>query len=118
MPITPFFGWEKFQKCKKKLKKNKNKKIKISGTDSLLKNSPNIKGKKLVLTHLNLDFWDHLTLRSVSSINNAQNSEMKFCEKYEVDMLKLIVIIRGYIMNNFTTLITILWVEKIYNFKI
>jgi hypothetical protein len=32
---------------------------------------------------------------------------MKFCEvKYGVDMLKIIIIIIGYIMNNFTTHIT------------
>jgi hypothetical protein len=36
------------------------------------------------------------------SLNNLQNSEMKFCEKYEVDMLKIIIIIIGYILNNFT----------------
>jgi hypothetical protein len=29
-------------------------------------------------------------LRSVSSLNNPQNSEMKFCEKYEVGMLKIL----------------------------
>jgi hypothetical protein len=49
------------------------------------------------------------TLRSVSSLNNPQNSEMKICEKYEVDMLKIIIIlIIRYILNNFTTRITIL----------
>jgi hypothetical protein len=36
------------------------------------------------------------TLRSVSSFNNPQNSEMKFCEKYEVYMFKIITIIIGY----------------------
>jgi hypothetical protein len=46
---------------------------------------------------------EYLTLRSVSS----QNSEMKFYENNEVDMLKIIIIIIGYILNNFTTLITI-----------
>ncbi len=50
----------------------------------------------------------YLTLRSVSSLNNPQSNEMKFCEKYEVDMLKIITIIRGYILNNFTTYILIL----------
>jgi uncharacterized membrane protein len=41
----------------------------------------------------------YLTLRSVSSLNNPQNSENEiFCENYEVDMLKiLLVIIIGYI---------------------
>jgi len=57
-------------------------------------------------------FWHYdviyyLTLRLVSSLNNPQNSEMKFCEKYEIDMLKIIVIIIVYILNNFTTHITI-----------
>jgi hypothetical protein len=35
-------------------------------------------------------------LRSVSSLNNPQKREMKICEKYEVDMLKIIIIIIGY----------------------
>ncbi len=48
------------------------------------------------------------TLRSVWSLNNPQNSEMKICEKYEVDMLKIIIIFIGYTLNNFTTHITIL----------
>jgi hypothetical protein len=57
-------------------------------------------------------FWHYyviyyLTLRLVSSLNNPQNREMKFCEKYEIDMLKIIIIIIGYILNNFTTHITI-----------
>jgi len=47
-------------------------------------------------------------LRSVSSLNNPQKREMKFCEKYEVDMLKIIIIIIGYTLNNFTTHTTIL----------
>jgi hypothetical protein len=34
----------------------------------------------------------YLTLRSVFPVNNPQNSEMKICEKYEVDMLKIIII--------------------------
>jgi hypothetical protein len=51
----------------------------------------------------------YLTRRSVVSSNNPQNSEMKFGEKYEFDMLKIIIIIIiGYILNNFTTHITIL----------
>jgi hypothetical protein len=49
----------------------------------------------------------YLTLSSVSSVNNPQNNEMKFCEKYEVDILKIIIIIVGYTLNNFTTHITI-----------
>jgi hypothetical protein len=59
---------------------------------------------------MNDEFHDsHMpTLRSLSSLNNPQNSEMKICEKYEVDMLKIIIIIIGYILNNFTTHITIL----------
>jgi hypothetical protein len=48
-----------------------------------------------------------LSLRSVSSLNNPQNSEMKICEnmKIVVDMLKIIIIIIiiGYTLNNFTT---------------
>jgi hypothetical protein len=38
----------------------------------------------------------NLTLRSVSSLNNLQNSEMNFCEKYEVDMLKIVISIVSY----------------------
>jgi hypothetical protein len=41
----------------------------------------------------------------VSSLNNPENSEMKFCEKYEVEMFKIII---GYTLNNFTTHSTIL----------
>jgi hypothetical protein len=52
----------------------------------------------------------YLTLRSVLSSNNPQNSEMKFGEKIEVDMLKIIITIIGYILNNFTTHITILYI--------
>jgi hypothetical protein len=33
---------------------------------------------------------------------------MKFCEKYEVDMLKIIDILIRHILNNFTTHIKIL----------
>jgi hypothetical protein len=47
-----------------------------------------------------------LSLRSVSSLNNPQNSEMKICENMKlVDMLKIIIIIIiGYnTLNNFTT---------------
>jgi hypothetical protein len=46
----------------------------------------------------------YLTLRSVSSLNNPQNSEIKIWE----NMLKIIIIIIGYTPNNFTTHITIL----------
>jgi hypothetical protein len=41
------------------------------------------------------DFFNHVTLRSVSSLNDPQNSEMKICEKHEVDILKIIIIIIG-----------------------
>jgi hypothetical protein len=46
-----------------------------------------------------------LSLRSVSSLNNPQNSEMKFCENMKlVDVSKIIIIIIiGYTLNNFTT---------------
>ncbi len=40
-------------------------------------------------------FIRYLTLRSDLSLNNPQNSEMNFCEKYEIDMLKIIIIIIG-----------------------
>jgi hypothetical protein len=51
----------------------------------------------------------YLTVRSVSSLNNPQNSEMKFCQNMKlVDMLKIIIIIVGYTLNNVTTHITIL----------
>jgi len=49
-----------------------------------------------------------LTIRLVLSLNNPRNDEIKICEKYEVDMLKIIIIIIGYIINNFITHITIL----------
>jgi hypothetical protein len=42
-----------------------------------------------------------LTLRSVSSLNNPQNSETIFCEKYEVHMLKIIIMMIGYTLSNF-----------------
>jgi len=44
--------------------------------------------------HNNDQLW-YLTLRSVSSLNNPQNNEMNFCRKYEVDILKIIIIIIG-----------------------
>jgi hypothetical protein len=65
-----------------------------------------------------IDFQGHIlrtagaALRNlrVSSLNNPQNSEMKFCENMTSgDMLKIIIIIIGYDLNNFTTHITILW---------
>jgi hypothetical protein len=39
------------------------------------------------------------------TLNNPQNSEMKFCENMKlVDMLKIIIIIIiGYTLNNFAT---------------
>jgi hypothetical protein len=43
------------------------------------------------------------TLRSVSPLNNPQNKEMKISCKYEVDMMKIIIIIISYTLNNFTT---------------
>jgi hypothetical protein len=49
----------------------------------------------------------NLTLRSVSSLNNPQNIEINFFEKYRLDMLKIIIIIIGYILNNFITHVTI-----------
>jgi hypothetical protein len=42
------------------------------------------------------NFFNYITLRSVSSLNDPQNREMKICEKYEVDILKIIIIIIGY----------------------
>jgi hypothetical protein len=50
---------------------------------------------------------EYLTLRSVSSLNNPKNNEMKFCENMK---LKIGIIIIGYTVNNFTTHITILLV--------
>jgi hypothetical protein len=47
---------------------------------------------------------NYLTLRSVSSLNyNPQNSEMKFYEKNEVDMWKIIRIALCYTLNKFIT---------------
>jgi len=37
----------------------------------------------------------YLTLRSISSLNNPQNSEMNFCENMKFNMLKIIIIIIG-----------------------
>jgi len=62
--------------------------------------------------HIFHSWWSivgvYLTLRSVLSLNCPQNNEMKFYEKYEVEMLKIIIIIIGYTLNNFTTHIIIL----------
>jgi hypothetical protein len=44
--------------------------------------------KKLLMFYIK-----YLTLRSISSLHNLKNSKMKFCEKYDVDMLKIITII-------------------------
>ncbi len=52
--------------------------------------------------------FEYLTLRLVLSLNNPQNNEVKICEKYEVDMLKIIINIIGYTLNNFIIHITIL----------
>jgi hypothetical protein len=51
----------------------------------------------------------YLTLRLVSLFNNPHNSEMKICENMKVNMLKIIIIIIGYTLNNFTTHMTILY---------
>ncbi len=49
-------------------------------------------------------FYIYLTtLRGVSSLDDPQNSEMKICEKYEVDMLKIII---GYILWTISLLIS------------
>jgi hypothetical protein len=37
------------------------------------------------------------------SLNNPQTTETNFCEKYEIDMLKIIIIMIGYTLNNFFT---------------
>jgi predicted membrane protein len=42
------------------------------------------------------------TLRSVSSLNNPQNSEMKFCENMASgDMLKIIIIIISLLISQY-----------------
>jgi hypothetical protein len=51
---------------------------------------------------------EDLTLSWVLELKNPQNSEMKFFENMKFDMLKIIIIIIGYILNNFTTHITTL----------
>jgi hypothetical protein len=43
----------------------------------------------------------YLNLRSVSSLNNPQSGEMKFCENMKI-LLEIIIIIIGYTLNNFT----------------
>jgi hypothetical protein len=62
----------------------------------------------------------YLTLRLVLSLNIPQNSEMKFCEKYKVDILKIIIIIIDYILNNFTYSYHNIIIDdgEIYNFKL
>ncbi len=44
----------------------------------------------------------YLTVRSVPSLNNSQTSEMKICGNMKFDMFKIIIIILGYALNNFT----------------
>ncbi len=57
-------------------------------------------------------FWTtyYLTQRSVLPLNNPQNSEMKICENIKLKMLKIIQIIIGYALNDFTTHITTLYI--------
>ncbi len=55
----------------------------------------------------------YFTLRSLSSLNNPQNSEMKICENMIFSMLKIIIIIIGYTPNNI-----IVDDGKICNFKV
>jgi hypothetical protein len=57
---------------------------------------------------LAFESWVPYPKVSFGSLNNPQNSEKKILWKYEVDMLKIIIIIIGYILKNFTTHITIL----------
>jgi hypothetical protein len=47
----------------------------------------------------------HSANRFLYTEDGNRKSEMKFCEKYGVEMLKIII---GYTLNNFTTHITIL----------
>jgi hypothetical protein len=49
----------------------------------------------------------YFALRSVSSLNNLLNSEMGLLWKDEGEVLKTILIIRGYNLNNFTLDMTI-----------
>jgi hypothetical protein len=58
---------------------------------------------KVTLTlWISLHGTSHFALGSVSSLNNPLNSEMGFLWKYEGEVLKIILIIRGYNLNNFT----------------
>jgi len=74
----------------------------------------------LIISYLTEQMWDlwngngsckssiflkthHLTVSSVLSLNNPQTTETNFCEKYEVGMLKIIIIMIGYTLNNFFT---------------
>ncbi len=59
----------------------------------------------------------HLTVRSVLSLNNPPTTETISFEKYEVDMLKVIIIMIWYTLNNFLTQ-TIIGHGKNNNFKI
>jgi len=67
----------------------------------------------LLLFCSSLDFvfgnkFTYLTLMVVLSLNNPENNEMIFFWKYKIDMLKIIIILIGYTLNNFTTHMTIL----------
>jgi hypothetical protein len=55
----------------------------------------------------------YFTLRSLSSLNNPQNSEMKIYGNMNFSVLKIIIIILGYTPNNM-----IVDDGKIYNFKV
>jgi hypothetical protein len=60
----------------------------------------------------------YLTLRLVSPLNNPQNGEMKICEKYEVDMLKIILITSYSELFHYSYHKIIVDNEEKYNFKI
>jgi hypothetical protein len=63
---------------------------------------------KVTLTlWISLHGTSYFALGSVSSLNNPLNSEMGFWWKYEGEVLKTILIIRGYNLNNFSLDMTI-----------
>jgi len=71
---------------------------------------------------IGLKQWIALNIASIYSFNTSKdiylvvkvmiNSEMKFCENMKLNMLKIILIIIGYTLNNFTTHITRLYTSR------
>jgi hypothetical protein len=63
--------------------------------------------KVTLILWISLHWTTYFALGSVSSLNTLLNSEMGLLWKYEGEVLKTILIIRGYNLNNFTLDMTI-----------